>query len=223
MMCFIINRFRELKKKWIIERKYPNIYPHGMLKSIVSDYVLKNSFGLFIEENVQIRNSNIHIGKHVYIGNNTIVDACKSIGAFSSIASDVKIGVRDHPLDYISTSPVFYSSYRNWLKESSFNDGVNRNVVIEEDVLISSNVIILNGVTIGRGAVIAAGAVVNKDVEPYCIVGGIPAKKIRMRFDKEVIEKIEKSIWWEKEDTKLKDLIKYAYNPISFINKLKEC
>ncbi len=129
--------------------------------------------------------------------------------------------MRNHPYDHISTSPVFYSKYRKWLNESTFNESNFKHVIIEEDVLISANVIILNGVTIGRGAIIGAGAVVTKDVEPYSIVAGIPAKKLRMRFTPELIEKIEDSKWWEKDDTLLKKNIQYSSSPEKFISQLK--
>ena len=74
--------------------------------------------------------------------------------------------------------------------------GYDQDVMIEEDVWIGSNVVILSGVRIGRGAVIAAGAVVTKNVEPYSVVGGIPAKKIKMRFSDNSIKKLEISKWW---------------------------
>ena len=70
-------------------------------------------------------------------------------------------------------------------------------VILAEDVWVGSNVVILSGVKIGRGAIIAAGSVVTKDVAPYSIVGGVPAKVIKMRFSDEVIKKIENSRWWE--------------------------
>jgi len=67
---------------------------------------------------------------------------------------------------------------------------------IGHDVWIGANAVIMRGVKIGNGAVIAAGAIVNKDVEPYSIVGGVPARHLKYRFDKETIERLLKSEWW---------------------------
>lgn len=129
--------------------------------------------------------------------------------------------MRNHPLTWISTSPVFYSKYRNWLQVDTFNDRDHKDVVIEDDVLISANVVIVNGAKIGRGAVIGAGAVVINDVPAYTIVAGVPAKIIRFRFSDELIHQIEASAWWTKEDMVLKELISYANNPSQLISMLK--
>lgn len=219
---FIRILFGNLKQIWIIEIEYPKLYPSGQLRSLIPSNLLKNSYGLFIEEDVQIRNPNIKIGKHTYIGNNTLIDSCSQIGAFCSISSDVKIGMRNHPLNSISTSPIFYSQYRGWLQESCFDERNIKQVMIEDDVLISANVVIVNGIKIGRGAVIGAGAIVTKDVQAYSIVAGVPAKFIRYRFSEEIISKIETSAWWTKEDEILKNFINYTNNPALLVSKLKE-
>ncbi len=74
------------------------------------------------------------------------------------------------------------------------------NAIIGNDVWIGSNVLIIGGIKIGDGAIVAAGAVVTKDVPPYAIVGGIPARIIRFRFDKEQINKLLELKWWNKDD-----------------------
>ena len=97
----------------------------------------------------------------------------------------------------------------------------NRNpVIIENDVLISSNVLILEGVKIGNGSVVAAGSVVNKDVPPYSIVGGVPAKVIKYRFDEKTINKLISSEWWNYDSEKIKELKKDFDNPNDFLEKL---
>jgi len=223
-MKSVIKFFRLIYQQWhifwIVEIKYPKIYPHGHIKSIIPKKILSNTTGLFIEKNVVIKNHNIKIGKHTYIGSNTIVDTCDKIGAFCSISSDVKIGLKNHPLDWISTSPVFYNKYRRWVSDELFNESFSKTVIIEDDVLISANVLIINGVTIGRGAVIGAGSVVTKEVPPYAIVAGNPAKIIRYRFDEELIKQIELSKWWEMDDKELRNSLIFANNPKIFLNKL---
>ena len=72
---------------------------------------------------------------------------------------------------------------------------------IGNDVWIGTGAILLDGVTIGNGAIVAAGAVVNKDVPPYAVVGGVPAKIIKYRFSEEIVKKLEESRWWEKEES----------------------
>ena len=86
---------------------------------------------------------------------------------------------------------------------------------IGNDVWIGCGAIILSGVTIGDGAIIGAGAVVTKDVEPYTIVAGVPAKVLKTRFEKEISDKLIKLKWWELEDEKLKKAIKLFQKPIT--------
>ena len=87
-------------------------------------------------------------------------------------------------------------------------------------MVISSNVLILEGVKIGNGSVVAAGSVVNKDVPPYSIVGGVPAKVIKYRFDKKTINKLITSKWWTYDSEKIKQLKKDFDNPNDFLEKL---
>jgi acetyltransferase-like isoleucine patch superfamily enzyme len=130
----------------------------------------------------------------------------------------VKIGLGAHPTDRVSTSPIFYSNKNPFrinltLGQQEFNE--YKNVKIENDVWIGANVIILGGVKISNGAIIAAGSVVTKDVNPYEIVGGVPAKLIKKRFDNNTIEILCNSKWWEEE----LDLIKVNIVEMNDVNK----
>lgn len=138
------------------------------------------------------------VGGYTYIANNThIVHA--EIGKFCSISHSVRIGLGKHPVDRFSTSPIFYSTKNplgiQLVDDDSFSE--YSTVRINNDVWIGANALILDGVTIGNGAVVAAGAVVTKDVPDYAIVGGIPAKVIKYRFDADIIEQLTACAWWE--------------------------
>ena len=156
-------------------------------------------------------------GKNTLVGGNVgrgtyCADNCElycDIGRFCSIGNDVKVLLGDHPSHtWVSTHPAFFSHRKqagftftdhekyNELKKAADSHNF---AVIGNDVWIGSNVSILQGVTIGDGAIIAAGAVVTHDVEPYSIVGGVPAKKIRMRFTEEEIEFLTAFRWWDKD------------------------
>lgn len=106
------------------------------------------------------------------------------IGSYCSIASNVKfLPSTDHSLDNISTYP-----FKAMLLTGEQEALCKGDVIVEDDVWIGYGATILSGVHIGQGAVIAAGAVVNKDVPPYAIVGGVPAKIIKYRFEPEMIQ-----------------------------------
>ena len=147
------------------------------------------------------------IGAYSYIGPDCRINA--KIGKFCSISSNVKTIEATHPLLYVSTSPVFYSTDRqcnaSFTEEQTYDDTLYYDkeegiaCKIGNDVWIGENVIIKGGINIGDGACIAMGAVVTKDVEPYSIVGGVPAQKIRMRFTDKQIKSLEKIQWWDKD------------------------
>ena len=123
------------------------------------------------------------IGAFTYVCRNCLVQNA-SVGRYCSIAPDVIIGPGEHPLGLFSTSPVFYRK-NNALRRSAVREDVKVRefapVTIGNDVWIGTRAVILDGVSVGDGAVIAAGAVVTKDVAPFEIVGGVPARQIGER------------------------------------------
>ena len=131
------------------------------------------------------------IGNYNYIGSGTMFLNAK-IGNYCSIANGVKIGQMQHDLNCVSTSTHIFGSKRGI---TNFN-GYLEPATIGNDVWIAANCVIMQGVTIGNGAVIGAGAIVTKDVNSYEIVGGVPAKHIRYRFDEDTIKMLEDSQWW---------------------------
>lgn len=140
--------------------------------------------GVRVAENTYV-DKDVSIGKYSYINRNSSAENCQ-IGNYCSISSGVYINPHEHNLRFRSTHP-FADKYTREKQAP---------VVIGHDVLISLNAILLSGVTIGNGAVIGAGAVVTKDVKPYEVVGGVPAKHIRWRFDEEERQRLEDSKWF---------------------------
>lgn len=171
-----------------------------------------------IESGSHIVNSSF--GKYSYCGYDCEIINCK-IGAFCSLGNNIKIGGANHPYNWVSTSPVFYEG-RDSLKKkfATFTRPKDKDTIIGNDVWIGHNSIILQGVNIGDGAVIGSGSVVTKDVPPYSIVGGNPARIIKKRFDDIIIEKLLECKWWDLNEKKLKDLAVYIQSPKDFINGL---
>lgn len=131
----------------------------------------------------------------------------REIGAFCSCGPNVNIAESNHPLHYVSTHPFFYAKTFGFVEKSLSATEIDRRnsaVTIGHDVWIGRDVTILSGVTIGTGAVIAAGAVVTKNIPPYAVAGGVPARIIKMRFDQETIEKLLHSAWWTWPDAIIK-------------------
>lgn len=159
----------------------------------------------------------VKMGRYSYIGGScSVTDA--EIGNFCSIGGKCSIGGGVHPMDAVSTSPVFLKG-RNFLRKNFANIPYepSEKVVIGNDVWIGSGVYIKGGVKIGTGAVIGAHAVVTRDVEPYSVVAGIPAKEIKKRFDEETINQLLEIKWWEWPDEKLKEMSKYFDDPKKLI------
>ncbi len=129
-----------------------------------------------------------------------------SIGSFTSIASNVIIQENNHHTNHAST----YYIHSNIIQDDRYKDYTSKGPIsIGEDVWIGSNVVITSGVSIGRGAIIGAGSIVTKDVVAYSIVGGNPAKLIRMRFGTDEISELEKSRWWLWNEETIKENVNF--------------
>jgi acetyltransferase-like isoleucine patch superfamily enzyme len=149
----------------------------------------------------------VTIGGYTYFRNGTVRSPV-TIGRFCSIGPDVCIGEANHPVDWLSSSPFQYSPVR--FKASNALAGfihrkptadelprvMGRPVSIGHDVWIGAGVIVNRGVNIGHGAILGSGAVVTKDVPPYAIMGGVPAKVIRFRFSEKIVARLLEAAWW---------------------------
>ena len=148
-----------------------------------------------------LKNSVVGVG--TYVGANCDLNECY-IGSFCSIAENLSINFGTHPSQiFVSTSAVFYDTSARLplgkssthFEERSLRDGFR--VEIGNDVWIGKDVLLKEGIRVGDGAIIGMGAVVTKDVPPYAIIGGVPAKLIRYRFSPQQIEALLAIKWWD--------------------------
>lgn len=152
-----------------------------------------------------------HIGKYSRVQINAKM-GYTTMGNFSAVGRDSVFGPGQHPTYFLTTNSIFYKrgnwGFRDeWCKEIDFEE--NARINIGNDVWIGRHAMVMNGVTIGDGAIVAAGAIVTKDIPPYAIAGGIPAKVIKYRFSPEIIERLLEIKWWnlpDEEITRVKDI-----------------
>jgi acetyltransferase-like isoleucine patch superfamily enzyme len=140
------------------------------------------------------------IGLHSYLGLRCIV-ADSKIGRYCSIASNVSIGSGSHPLARnVSTHPIFHlRRLPEWdlVPRDTFDEF--RPTQVGSDVWIGTNAVLRDGVTVGDGAVIGAGSIVTRDLEPYGVYAGVPARLLRFRFDETVVERLLQIKWWDRD------------------------
>lgn len=163
----------------------------------------------------------VKMGRYSYVGSYTHITDTE-IGSFCSIGGNCGIGGGMHPLDHASTSPVFLQG-RNILGKNFANIQYqpSEKVIIGNDVWIGECAYIMPGITIGDGAVIGAHAVVTRDVEPYTVVAGVPAREIRKRFDEETIKELTALKWWDWSDEMLTKYGALFDSPEKLIEKVK--
>lgn len=213
------------------------------MKKIIKFILLKIKFSRKVKFDFSVSISNNscfegfnYLGKNVhfsgllglgsYVGNNSSIIG--KIGRFTSIAPFVHINPGRHPFlePYVSTNPMFYStrlqngySFVNEQKfdEILFADDKNKySVIIGNDCWIGQDVFISGGVNIGDGAIVLAKSVVTKNVPPYAIVGGIPCKILKFRYDQETINFLLATKWWEKDVSWFKENVNLFSDITSF-------
>jgi acetyltransferase-like isoleucine patch superfamily enzyme len=154
-----------------------------------------------VPERCHFLSDEIKIGYATTLGVNNWFGGKVQIGNYCQIGADVAFHASNHPISYMTTyinANLFGGSLKNQ------ND--NHAITIGHDVWIGHGVIIVGEVKVGNGAIIAAGSVVTKDVPPFTIVGGVPAKEIRKRFSDTVIQEIEALQWWDKSEQELEKI-----------------
>jgi acetyltransferase-like isoleucine patch superfamily enzyme len=201
------------------ERAQRRRFPHAVLHA---DVVLdaKSTLGRHTVLFAGARLVEAQVSDYSYVQARTQIFNAK-IGPYCSIAPDVVIGLIDHPTHFISSSPVFYDNKQplpNAFIDAPLAEARLPRTVVGADVWIGQRAMIKAGVTIGAGAVVGAGTFVIKDVPPYSIVAGVPAKVLRMRFEPPVINGLLRTNWWRLSDKTLIELAPYFDNPQEFIS-----
>ena len=184
---------------WFIPRPVQSGILRRLLKrrGIITEFPMTISTDVVGEYPVEVGcveiGKNVRIGRHTYFSQGVVWrDAV--IGRYCSISYNVLIGAPQHQISHLSTHP-------NFDRTPEGADGLT--TVIGNDVWIAGDVVIRRGTRIGDGAIVGAGAVVLKDVPPYSIVAGVPAKVIRYRFGEEVIRRLLELKWWDFDDETL--------------------
>lgn len=183
---------------------------------LLSPIDVKNGIKLVLESPVIIGagtrfSYGAEVGAYTYFRGGDIGSLAR-IGRFCSVAPDVVIGPGNHPTHFLSSHPFQYgaSGFGYWKDFREFStevtlpkDTLKKAPLIGNDVWIGTRVFIGRGVSIGDGAVIAAGSVVTRDVMPYEVVGGVPARHMKFRFDPETIKQLKQIAWWNYDPSSL--------------------
>lgn len=154
-----------------------------------------------VPERCQFLNEDIHIGYATTLGVNNVLSGKVTIKKYCQIGGDVAFHASNHPISYMT----------NYINSNLFNGTLKSNkkehqIIIGNDVWVGHGVIVLGNITIGNGAILAAGAVVTKDVSPYTVVAGVPAKPVRKRFSETIIQEIEHLQWWDLPEQELENI-----------------
>jgi len=209
---YTIDSLNETPKK-ILDKEKPYIGKDCLIKESSFGSYVEIGFGNNIQESI--------MGDYSYTTENCQI-IYSIIGKFVNIASYVRLNPSPHPMHWASQHHMIYRREMFGFGEddnSFFNWRRMKKVVVGHDVWLGHNVTIMGGVTIGNGAVIGSGAIVTKDVPPYAIAVGNPAKVIRYRFDDVTIARLQDIAWWNWDHEKVKNALDDFKNIEQFIKK----
>jgi len=182
--------------------------------------VIQSDLGAYTELRSYVDFIESSLGDYSYVMDRSSI-IYSQIGKFVNIASDVRINPCNHPMEWVSQHHIMYRRKHYGLATQDTADIFTRRkkqkVIIGHDVWVGHGSTIMPGVSVGNGAIIGAGAVVTHNVAPYTIVGGVPEKEIRRRFDSETIDAIEKSAWWDWDHETIKKRLDDFKNVDGFI------
>lgn len=136
------------------------------------------------------------VGAYSYVSHNSAL-LCATLGRYCSVGADCRLGLSAHPLDRLTSSVITYRTAFDGGEQ--WDSGVEeaKPLTIGPDVWVGTRALIMGGLTIGAGAVIGAGAIVTRDVPPYAIAVGNPARVKRLRFSESLVERLLASEWWK--------------------------
>ena len=154
-----------------------------------------------VPDNCHFLSDTIFIGYATTLGVNNWFGGNIKIGKYCQIGADVAFHASNHPISHLTT----------YINASLFNGALKKNkqekkITIGNDVWIGHGVIVVGNITIGNGAILAAGSVVTKNVAPYAVVAGVPAKEVKKRFSEAIIQEIEALHWWDLSEQELEKI-----------------
>lgn len=183
----------------------------------ISDSML----GRWTEVRSHSRLNDSELGDYSYLMERVQMDYV-TVGKFGNVASDVRLGPTNHPIDRPTSHHFTYRTGMYDLGEDDdqvFEWRTSQPVTVGHDVWIGHGAIVLPGIEIGNGAVVGAGAVVTDDIEPYTVVVGVPAEPVHRRFPPEIARRLEATKWWDWEHETLTERLEDFRDLDTFLRK----
>lgn len=195
-------------------------YNNRYLRRIIREVLLRQEGAELYSKTLRkiyTKYHDVQVGMYSYGAFHQILPSGTIIGRYSSIPRNLLVINASHPITHLSSFPFFFNPDLGYVEKLLITRRTE--LIIGNDVYIGLNVTIMPVVTnIGNGSVIAAGSVIVKDIPPFAIVGGNPAKIIKYRFSQQIIEQITQSAWWEKDIDEIK---KNRFDFESFLKPLE--